>query len=186
MKYAGNFLANVFQTSHSGNLDLQQDLVFSQIANLIENHPDKVVSALNESGVSTSESISQRKLVKEVSKQFYTNPSFRQELAIMMAQYAMTTPESKQVQEYSNTDGYLDWIGDIANMIEGVSVAAMEGEYTDERIKEQQALAESQITGQLLIKEQENKHKLPLIIMGGVFVISIMVFYFALRTKKKK
>jgi hypothetical protein len=185
MKYAGNFLANVYQASHSGNVDLQQDLIFSQIAILIENHPDKVVSALNESGVSTPENISQGKLIKRVSTNFFTNSDFQRELAVLIGQYALTTPEAHHAKEYSNVSSY-DWIGDIASMIEGVAVTAMEGEYTDERIKEQQALAESQITGQLLIKEAENKHKLPLIIMGGVFVISIMVFYFALKTKKKK
>lgn len=179
MRYADNFLLNANNAIKTGNYDLQKDLVFSEVADLIAVHPDKVIDALKESGVEVPIGISTRSLIKKTVKNLYENESFQKELAVLIGQYVQT----KSPQQFSNfTD--LSWVGDIANMIEGIANPIIEAEYTDERIKEQQAQAEAQITAQVLIEQEKRKKIIPLVIIGGTLLIGGIVLFFALRNKK--
>jgi hypothetical protein len=180
VRYADNFLINATQALKTGNKDVQKDMIFSEVASLIAEHPDKVIVALKESGVEVPTGIETRSLIKLTVKNLFENKSFQKELAVLISQYVLI----KTPQEYSNVTA-LDWIGDIANMIEGVATPIIEAEYTDERIKEAQAQAEAQITAQVLLEREKRKKMLPLMIIGGTLLIGGIVLFFALRNKRK-
>jgi len=188
MYYAGNVLSNIVSAKQNGNKDIQRDLIFSQIAELIDDHPDKVLEALNASGANLAPNTSRRKIVHYVVDNLYRNHQFRQELAVLISEFATSKEDVKKIQEAIDAEYsgiVFDWVGDIANMVEGIASPIIEGEYTDERIKEERARAENEITQKMLLNQQRTQTTMPILIVGGVLVIAGMVMYFALRKTRK-
>lgn len=175
MRYAGNFLANIYKANNTKNRSLQKDMVFSELSELITENPDKVLEALHESGEKVSPNMSKKEIIDAVVKAFYSNESFRTQVGYLIGQYIIVKGEG---QEYSNGTGEA-----IAGAVTGVVTAV-----SDIWTGDQDQKIEKERTRQLMIEkvfgtDNKNKNIVAIVAVAGVLVIAGVVIYLTLRQK---
>tara|TARA_R110000823_G_scaffold141854_1_gene271614 strand:- start:386 stop:1078 length:693 start_codon:yes stop_codon:yes gene_type:complete len=124
MRFGGNFIQNITQAHKSKDKSLQKDILFDELAQLIENYPLVLIGALQESGCDICQGASKKKLIDATVDNLSYNPSFRNKIPLLIVASksgALKKAISQAKKEgFSSADGKVkDFFGNIWGKVKG-------------------------------------------------------------------
>jgi TRAP-type uncharacterized transport system substrate-binding protein len=150
---------------------MNKQQALNKIAELIDRKPQLVISALNNSGVSISKDASDKEIVEKVTKALYTNKNF--------VRVFQPKIETKKFSNAVDPNLVAAAISSLANLGQKIGLGK-------ER-EHEMALAQQQTQAQLLAalaNKKKESNLVPVIVIGGVFVIAAIVLVLTLKPKK--
>jgi hypothetical protein len=124
MRFGGNFIQNITQAHKSKDKSLQKDILFDELAQLIETQPSVLIGALKESGCKISQGASKKELIDATVDNLSYNPSFRNKIPLLIVANksgALKKAISQAKKEgFSSADGKVkDFFGNIWGKVKG-------------------------------------------------------------------
>jgi hypothetical protein len=168
MRYAGNNIENISVAMNAKDHTLLKDMLLDEIAFLIKDKKQEVISALQSSGVNISPSASVQAVINAVAENIYTNTAFKNAISQLIAEN--TTPT------HSNSAGAI--VGAVGQSISSVFGFATE----KQRLKTEQEQSKQKLYEKLLGGKKTNY--MPIIVVGGVLIIGAIVLIFTLKQPK--
>jgi len=196
MRHYSNTIKNIANAYKSNDLELARHFVYTELARMIDEEPNKVADLLNESGVTGVSSQSDKtKLVEASSREIIRNKKFQD---LILAKIAINSKKSNFYK--ANGEGVSDLVeqvGQAGQSAGGGQAGAIIGSlselgsnifgfFTTKKqmdIEEQQA--KSSMYANLLKDDDDGTNWLPIAIIGGVLLIGGVVVWKVLGSKNK-
>lgn len=124
MRFGGNFIQNITQAHKSKDKSIQKDILFDELAQLIENYPSVLIGALQESDCNICQGASKKELIDATVDNLSYNPSFRNKIPLLIVANksgALKKAIAQVSKEgFSSADGQVkDFFGKIWGKISG-------------------------------------------------------------------
>ena len=167
MIYGGNMMSNFSGAINSQDNDMAKDVLLSEIHRVLDNNPEVLIDALNNSGIATPSTISKRELIHKVVEALYESEKFRENISKFVIE--------GNEQESSNFVGAI-----IATA--GTTIGAIfKGVQNKNQTKAQKEADKRKLIESLLEDKPKKTNYLPIIIIGGVLLIGGIVAYVSLK-----
>jgi hypothetical protein len=182
MRYHANISENIVNAAKANDKALVQQIVLDEIVTLIEENPEKLSKALEDSSVNVSSNPSKEELINKSAFALVNISSFKRNISNVLASQMIDRQPARQ--EFSNSEGGEGgggggWIAAIAG---AVSSGFAFGSAT-QNLKSEEAKAKSAMYAKIFGKERK-RNWLPIIALTGVLLIGALVVWRVTATKK--
>jgi len=180
---------NFYNATGSKDKIMQQDMIYSALADIIETKRQWLIDALQQTGTKVPKNITKKALINKVIFALFRNKEFKKLIDIEIA-----TSYAPQKYLYSNggdagstiatstaQGSKGGWFGAIFGAVSGVTQSIFNYKAT----KNEQAAAEENARAALYNKllGGNKKSLMPIIVIGGVLLIAGIVLFFTLKKK---
>lgn len=182
MKFSGNLNRNFSSANGSRNLDYQKDVILDEVAKLIEYDTPTVIATLKDAGYyNVSPTAPRKEIINIVVDALYRSEQFRHDIAVLVAKTESGNKFSngegtaaEAGKDIKLSGGIISAIGGVLESGFGVFKSAQDRKAEEERTRQQ-------MYDKLLAGEKTNW--VPIIVIGGVFLIGGIIAFVTLRNK---
>ena len=211
MIYGGDLMSNFSGGVRSGDDSMTEDVILSEISKILYKNPSILVETLNQSGISTKNSISKTELINSVVEALYSSNDFRNSISYVIVNGNKDKYSNADGEFFNKLKGALGGLGGGGDSSGGAtsggassggglqvqsggggvvgSVASAIGSIfgtvkSFKDAKNQKEDAKSKLQMSILNADNDKKKSLlPVVLIGGILLIGGIVAYISLKEK---